>query len=280
MQKGISMKKMLILAVSVIFFGNAMDSAPERGNSKMQLKIAQSYIAYIKDSGYEIEPHWDILDIGCGTGEFSHWLAGKVPNGLVVGVDRSRAKIEAAQQKLQSVYAGTENLSFEVENMEEQPEDKVDAITCFAMMYLNKEKKAALARIAQSLEPGGIFISTWLRSKQQLKVSEEKSYNDHIWSRLDSFAQDSQFLEALLREAGLEPTIKPVVQQQDFSTDQERNDLVNELLSFMPGYDAFPPELRNKYVEVFTDNYLQRVPEKERTYNILGLLAIAQKKST
>src|SRR3954471_7788894 len=38
-----------------------------------------------------------VLDIGCGTGEFTNRLAERVPEGRVVGVDASPSQIEAAR---------------------------------------------------------------------------------------------------------------------------------------------------------------------------------------
>lgn len=56
----------------------------------------------------DIRPDWRVLDVGCGTGDFTARLAALVPEGSVLGVDASASQVEVARLH----QAGRRNLSF------------------------------------------------------------------------------------------------------------------------------------------------------------------------
>lgn len=70
------------------------------------------FFAEVKRASYDLlgaAPGRRVLDVGCGLGDDAAALAGMVaPGGSVVGVDGSRAMIEAARGK----HGGVEGLSF------------------------------------------------------------------------------------------------------------------------------------------------------------------------
>jgi ubiquinone/menaquinone biosynthesis C-methylase UbiE len=64
--------------------------------SYIQARVASEYI---KD--FSPAKNAAILDIGCGDGAFSTKIAAKIPEGTLLGIDRSHNMIELAQEKQQ-----------------------------------------------------------------------------------------------------------------------------------------------------------------------------------
>jgi len=96
-----------------------------------------------------------ILDLGCGDGKLTYYLASKVPSGEVVGLDISEAMIAQAQQD----YADVANLSFVKVGAEEFVFDQpFDLIMSFNALHWVKDHAEVLARSKKSLKPGGEIL--------------------------------------------------------------------------------------------------------------------------
>jgi SAM-dependent methyltransferase len=98
-----------------------------------------------------------VVDLGCGTGEFTTRLAALVPRGRVVGVDRDASMLETASR-----FAGG-NLRF-VQGQAEDVTDivaagSVDLVVSRAMLHwLPKDVRPRFFRsVLGVLKPGGVF---------------------------------------------------------------------------------------------------------------------------
>lgn len=100
-----------------------------------------------------LRPGWRCLEIGCGNGSVSRWLASKVaPNGHVVATDldlRYVGNLRAPNLKVQQldilkdrVEAGT-----------------YDLVTARAVLHHVKSPKKALQHMSAFLKPGGVLLS-------------------------------------------------------------------------------------------------------------------------
>ena len=112
-----------------------------------------------------LSPGDGVLDVACGTGNFTRDFAKSVgPDGLVVGVDVSEPMLARAVQDTgasQVVYVRGDaaDLPFR--------DHAFDAVCCFAAIHLFEDPFAALDRMTAVLTPGGriaIFTSTRGRS--------------------------------------------------------------------------------------------------------------------
>lgn len=96
--------------------------------------------------------HGSVLDIGCGDGVLTHAIAGRIPDGLVVGLDPSPAMIAVAQGTTATasgphfVRADARRLPFT---------GPFDTVVSFNALHWVPEQSAALAEIARVLATGG-----------------------------------------------------------------------------------------------------------------------------
>jgi ubiquinone/menaquinone biosynthesis C-methylase UbiE len=115
-----------------------------------------------------LSPGDGVLDVGCGTGNFTRDFARSVgPDGLVVGLDVSQTMLERAVHDTNS--AGFEQVVYVRGNAEDAPfvDASFDAVCCFAALNLFADPYAALDSFTRVLTPGGrlaIFTSARGRS--------------------------------------------------------------------------------------------------------------------
>jgi ubiquinone/menaquinone biosynthesis C-methylase UbiE len=115
-----------------------------------------------------LSPGDGVLDVGCGTGNFTRDFARSVgPDGLVVGLDVSQTMLARAVRDTEE--AGLEQVAYVRGDAEDTPfvDDSFDAVCCFAALNLFADPYAALDSFTRVLTPGGrlaIFTSARGRS--------------------------------------------------------------------------------------------------------------------
>jgi ubiquinone/menaquinone biosynthesis C-methylase UbiE len=100
-----------------------------------------------------------VLEIGCGRGDFSIWLAGKYEGAKVTGVDFSEAAIQTARER---ASASDSSAEFKVEDAEALsfPDGSFDyVISCECMEHVPRPERMA-QEIHRVLSVGGQFILT------------------------------------------------------------------------------------------------------------------------
>lgn len=100
-----------------------------------------------------LRPGWRCLEIGCGNGSVSRWLAGKVgPKGHVVASDldlRYMDDLRAPNLKVR-----------QLDILKDQIEaGAYDLVTARAVLHHVKSPKKAVQHMAQFLKPGGVLLS-------------------------------------------------------------------------------------------------------------------------
>jgi SAM-dependent methyltransferase len=104
-------------------------------------------------------PGLNVLDVGCGTGDYVRLLAPLVSPGKAVGVDLSETMIGEASQRS---HASASNLSFRVASVQELPFDNgaFDRIIATQLLLHVPDPWKALAEMNRVLAPDGTISVT------------------------------------------------------------------------------------------------------------------------
>lgn len=109
-----------------------------------------------------LQPGMRILEIGCGPGAMARELARRLPQGFVLGIDRSAKVIAQAAAGNNPPNLAFRQASAEAFSLEpgEAPYDLAVAIRVGALDGRHPEaERASLATISAALKPGGrLFI--------------------------------------------------------------------------------------------------------------------------
>ncbi len=161
-----------------------------------------------------------VLEVGCGHGLVSAYLALAEPAREVTGVDIDARKIElaaAAQKRLQP-NEGT--LSFRHEPAGEVPDGPWDAIVIVDVLYLlsRAAEKALLAACAAQLAPGGTLVlketdvrprwKHWVAKSQEVvatKIARITEGDDLAFTPIAD-------LEGAMKSFSLDTVVRPVHQ--------------------------------------------------------------------
>ncbi|TWU70584.1 hypothetical protein ED733_000837 [Metarhizium rileyi] len=106
-----------------------------------------------------IKPDMKILDIGCGPGTITVDLAGYVPDGRVVGLERAAKVLDQARALASG--KGVENIEFTEgdANSLSYPDDTFDIVFCHQVLQHVKDPVGILREMRRVARPGGIVAA-------------------------------------------------------------------------------------------------------------------------
>lgn len=128
-----------------------------------------------------LDPHWQIGDLGCGTGRFAATLAPYVAQ--VVAVDGSQAMLEAAATRLAS-FSNIRLLQGELEALP-LPDASLDVAALVLALHHAADPAKVLAESHRVLKPVGRLLLVDLRPHRQ---EEYRQQMGHLWL---GFAEDA-----------------------------------------------------------------------------------------
>ena len=106
-----------------------------------------------------LKPGLKVLDVGCGAGVMTAWMASIVgKSGRVTAIDNSAEQLSVAQRKIEGL--GLKNVSTQVLSAYDigQVNQQYDLIYCrFLLHHLHKPRQAIQA-FHDTLKPGGLYI--------------------------------------------------------------------------------------------------------------------------
>jgi ubiquinone/menaquinone biosynthesis C-methylase UbiE len=100
-----------------------------------------------------LQPGWRCLEVGCGNGSISKWLAGRVgASGLAVASDLDLQYVSGVK---------IPHLEIRKLNILEDPveQNTYDLVTARAILHHLASPEKALQRMAAALKPGGVLLS-------------------------------------------------------------------------------------------------------------------------
>lgn len=203
-----------------------------------------------------------VVDVGCGSGEFTAALAGLVPHGSVLGVEPDDSMVEAAQRhrlpNLSFVRAPAQELDRVVEA------GSVDLVVSRAALHWIplEDHQRCYEAVRTVLRPGGVFHA---ESAGTGNVPRIIAVLDDVAAGLDlpparvTFLTPSQAFE-LLEAAGFRPgpdDVRAVAQRRPMSRDAL---LAMVRTQAVHAWDSPDPEVRARLLE----QALARVDELRR----------------
>lgn len=234
------------------------------GHSEMQFRVAVNALSFL-----DFPPHAKILDIGCGDGKITKYIA-DLAGGPVVGVDRSPSMLETAK-----TLAGG-RLSFQQADATALPfESQFDRIVSFNCLHWVPEITTALEQIHKALVPGGIACLVIAPTQSRYKihdvldqvVSQEK-WRPYFGEKSKGFIRHS-FAEwaSSVEEAGLVP-----LQMQLIDGSMEYPDKA-AFAAWIGGWVPFgtvPENKREEFLYDIVETYTALIPcESDGTVHFL-----------
>src|SRR4029077_3366551 len=101
----------------------------------------------------------EVLEVGCGRGEFAHWLASTAPNVRVTGIDFSATAIEIANRRTSAGCASVQFLVGDAQSLK-FPDNSFDCVVSCECMEHVPSPRGMAAEIFRVLKPGGRFCLT------------------------------------------------------------------------------------------------------------------------
>ena len=141
----------------------------------------------------------DILDIGCGAGNYSLKLLERLPNRNATLVDLSRPMLDRAVERVSRVTTGSVvPIQGDIRELN-LPDGNFDIVVAAAVLHhlrTEAEWEAVFAKIARALRPGGSFwifdlvqspLSPvqqiqWRRYGEYLAAFKGSEYRDHVFA--------------------------------------------------------------------------------------------------
>ena len=145
----------------------------------------------------EIGRDQTVLDVACGTGRFTRYVADRV--GQVVGIDVSGEMLERARRSIDRRELANATVARMSADQLWVADDSVDRAACCWALHLFAEPDAALAEVHRVMRDGGRFAGATLTDRYLLAAPPMRAGARHAIGA-EPFAPAE--LHARLREAG------------------------------------------------------------------------------
>ncbi len=104
------------------------------------------------------EPHFTVLDAGCGGGRTIQQLLALAPHGKIYGIDYSEASVAVAKRlNASAITAGIADIRLAPISTLPFPPETFDVVTAVETHYYWPSLKSALEEVRRVLKPGGRF---------------------------------------------------------------------------------------------------------------------------
>lgn len=192
-----------------------------------------------------------LIDIGCGDGKITNYLASLVPNGEVLGIDPNEEAISFSKKN----YESTQNLNFEIGKGENiKYEGEFDVACAFCSMHWMDDPKEVLLQIAKALRPGGklLIVAPSSGSSKEKPFPSPSFMAEPRWDnwrhirKRPSLSSMEEFSE-LAKEAGLTPIHREKIRTIGIFHDRE--DLIQWRMALNSDLKNLPQNLADEYFD-------------------------------
>lgn len=158
-----------------------------------------------------------ILEIGCGTGNYTRLLCDTYPNAEITATDVSAKMIHLASAKLSS-----DRVRFFVTDAHSYPASTYDLITANAVLHWLPDLNDALSRFSASMSSNGtlVFSCFGRETYRELRTALAKTLATDVSLASDSFATPTS-LAAMLKQHYSTCEIRTVEYREEFGSLRE-----------------------------------------------------------
>ncbi len=144
----------------------------------------------------ELRAGESVLEVGCGTGQLTGWLAAQVRPGRVVGVDFSPEMLHKARSKgIPATFRLADACQDGLGTAE------FDLVLCFHSFPHFRDQPAALRNLARCLKPGGRLVVMHLHGRDEVN-----SFHHGVGGSIaHDFLPDEPQWQTWLEAAGFRP---------------------------------------------------------------------------
>lgn len=254
---------LLLIITSTLLYGAGIEDAKEYLSNPYLLKSTTiPYIHSITWNGNE-----RVLDVGCGDGPFTAYIADNCTANSVIGIDLSESMIEYALIHYPQLQH--KNLIFLCADAAELPFDQqFDIAVSFSALHWVLDQESALTSIYRSLVSGGTaYLLTHAQHRTNVhKLSEQLIATEKWSSHFPNFKPQrvyftkKQYLD-LMNKAGF--TKVQVRQEKNRAFFQDRISLSRMVAPQLTFTKHLSPELR----QMFLDDVIDQIISKATTFN-------------
>jgi SAM-dependent methyltransferase len=157
-----------------------------------------------------LKPGLRVVEIGCGSGNMTCWLAQQVgPTGHVTGIDASPDSLDQARQ--QAASRGLTNVAFETGDINALalPPRSFDIAYCRCVLMHQRKPEVGLGQMARLVRPGGVVLCEELDLSRcffdppALHMTRMMELNVAIGDRHEVPYRLGSSINSLLQKAGL-----------------------------------------------------------------------------
>lgn len=270
-----------LLACEIMLYAEVGESALYQTYAGHQLITAQVTLSSI-----DIKKNESMLDIGCGPGDITAYVASLIPQGKIIGADSSADMVSFSKRK----YASICNLSFEQVDIRKWPyqENQFDRILSFSCLHWIENLEPVFFHVAKSLKPSGNFTFSIAHADHflyrvilQVAASEKWQSKFHDPNLKPWYPHTPESIELLLKKAELNKVfIKVWKKKMEFGSKKEFEQFIRSWIYAISHMAELTQELKEEFIQDALAYFL-----KDISYNADGsfsylspvLLASAQK---
>lgn len=160
-------------------------------SARLKYELARRYL----------QPHYQVLDVGCANGIHMQALAGYC--SAITGIDINDRMLEQADERLSNQGIGNARLLKRSAAELGLPDASFDLVYSFSTLLLVPDTQCAVAEIARVLRPGGYAILDIIGRYNLSRIYWGYYYRRHGHFGVNSFTFPQ--LRSLLGRVGLEP---------------------------------------------------------------------------
>lgn len=223
-------------------------------HSSRQYSDAKNFLRHYPFKGDEV-----ILDVGCGDGKLTSWLAQQVPYGKVVGLDCCSTMINFAQHHFpDNRYP---NLNFVQEDIVKfNSVERFDLVVSFSTLHWVKDQLEALYSIKKCLKSTGrallmLYKKCDLQSQAINNVITSSHWRDYFHNFEDSFyGYTPSAYKTFLLKAGFD-MVSVELTQPEYIRYKDANALINFMKGWLPQLKYVPERKQAKFMDEVVSAY-------------------------